>query len=49
MSEEARCALCDVSYDPSKDMFITVYERKGPAVSLCSLLCTTNYIKDEDD
>lgn len=41
------CYLCGMKFDPTKDFFITVNERKGPSRNFCSLDCTTEYVNDE--
>jgi hypothetical protein len=40
--------MCGVEFDPTKDLFLTVHERKGPSLDLCSLSCATRYLNDED-
>lgn len=42
------CQQCGTEFDPTKDFFITVNERKGPSVDLCSLVCTTAYLNEEN-
>jgi hypothetical protein len=41
------CVVCDKSFDPTKDFFITINERKGPSRNVCSLACATTYVNDE--
>ena len=41
------CAICEVKIDRAKEFYITVNERKGPSVDVCSLRCAAAYVNDE--
>ena len=41
------CPICGEKFDPTKDFFITINERKSPSVDVCSLTCATRYIEED--
>ena len=40
------CPVCEEDFNPAKDFFITVNERKAASVDVCSLTCTIRYIEE---
>lgn len=42
------CEECQNSFDPAKDFFVTVHERKGRSRNFCSIPCATKYIDDDE-
>lgn len=41
------CPICGATFDPVKDFFITINERKGPAIDFDRLECATTYMENE--
>jgi hypothetical protein len=41
-----RCPTCGGEFNPTKDFFITVHERKSRSLNFCSLECATDYVYD---
>lgn len=41
------CLIDGVTFDPTKDFFITINERKAASVNVCSLACATRYIEED--
>lgn len=37
------CPICARRFDPTKDAYVTFYERKGSPVDLCSARCALEW------
>lgn len=42
-----QCPVCAMKFNPTKDFFITINERKSRSVNLCSLPCANRYIEED--
>lgn len=40
------CFECEDEFDPAKDFFIVINERKGPSRDFCSMGCAQRYMED---
>lgn len=43
----SNCAKCGKGFDPAKDTFITLSERKTRSIDFCSLTCLTEFLEED--